>query len=107
MSLIKDTLSPEQKTKAALDAHLLGGANELYYRAQQVFNYVWANPQGLSAQQVFDIYADQALAFAMLFAKVETLVKLIDAEMWQLTRPGVIVPVLGEDGKPNGFVLVE
>lgn len=108
MGIIDQVLTEEQKaikTRGLINERLKGVSKALYFNACQVFDMVWNNADGLSAQQVFDSYGDEAVAFAQLFARVEPLVRLIDNDMWTLVRPGSIVPVL-VDGVPNGHVVV-
>lgn len=109
MALISNNLTEEQKllkTKGELDALLMGGARSLYCYASQVFTQFWSNPQGLSCQQVFDIFGADALAMAHLLLSAKAMIDKIDPTMWKLDRPGVVTPILGEDGKPTGFVSV-
>lgn len=110
MGLIQTELTAEQKkikTRAELNLHLKNGADELYYRAVQVWKLFWENPDGLSCQGVFDSFGSpDALTMAQLLGQTKALLDKIDPDLWQLARPGAVTPVIGEDGKPTGAVTV-
>jgi len=108
MALIQITLTEAEKlarTRAEIDVHLGQGAKDLYYRATQIWALFWANPQGLTCQQVFDSFGPQALDMAMMLNSSKLLIDKVDPTIWELTRPGTVTPVL-VNGVPNGSVTV-
>lgn len=109
MGLIQGELTKEQKeqkTRGLIDESLKSAATALYFNAIKIFKQVWENPEGLTAQEVFDQYGIDGLAFAKLFASAQPLVSAIDPNMWKLVRPAVVTPVLDENNHPTGFVRI-
>ncbi len=109
MGLIKEQITKDeklQKTREDLDLNLKAAAASLYFQAQKIFNIVWNNEYGLTAQDVFDQYGPDGLDFAKLFASAQPLVAAIDPNMWKLVRPATVTPVLDSNNKPTGYVTI-
>ena len=109
MGLILEQGTKEQKqTKSRLELNtlMLNGAEDLYAKSQSIWKLFWANPDGLSCQDMFDSFGADALAMAQLLDSAKTLITKVNPTLWTLERPGTVTPVIGGDGKPTGYVTV-
>jgi len=109
MSLILEqgTVEAKQtKTRLELNKHMLNGANDLYAKAEIIWDLFYQNPDGLTCSQVFESFGADAWDMAQLLGLARTLIQKINPELWKLERLATVSPVIGQDGKPTGYVTV-
>jgi len=109
MSLIDGaltTVEKQNKTKILILNELQSGTVIIQSIGERIFDHVWNNADGLSAQEVFDSFGSNAATFATLFQQIVGLLNTIKPGVWTRTRPGTITANVGENGQPDGTVTV-